>query len=75
MSLNRFMHPRSPYYNNTPDFKELSEINIDLKNHLKYDKKKSKYVIDFYDPNALKALCCALCKKTFSKFKYYLNIS
>ena len=67
MSLNRFMHPRSPYFNNTPDFLKLSENNSNLKKYLDYDEKKKKYSIDFYNPNALKEICCALLKETFSK--------
>ncbi len=66
MSLNRFMHPRSPYFNNTPDFLKLSEKWANLKKYLNYDEKKKKYSIDFYNPNALKEICCALLKENFS---------
>jgi hypothetical protein len=60
------MHPRSPYFNNTPDFLKLSEKNTNLKKYLNYDEKKKKYSIDFYNPNALKEICCALLKENFS---------
>ena len=62
------MHPRNPYYKNTPDFFKLSDSYPNLKKYLSYDKNKSKYVIDFYNASALKEICCTLLKDTFGKF-------
>ena len=69
------MHPRSPYFNNTPDFSKLSQKHPNLKNHLDYDEKKKKHTIDFYNPNALKEICCALLKEDFGKICFLLSAS
>ena len=68
MALNRFMHPRNPYFNNTPDFLKLCEAYPPLKNHIKAGSKANKKAsIDFRDIEALRDLCCALMKDTFSE--------
>lgn len=60
MSLNKYMHPRNPFYNNSPDFKKLASIYSDF---AKYVKSTNK--IDFKDPESIKSLCCTLLKHLF----------
>jgi hypothetical protein len=62
MSLNKYMHPRNPFFNNQPNFENLSRLYPSLKPYL-----NAKYQINFKDPNAVKELCCILLESTFSK--------
>ena len=59
MSLNKFMHPRNPFYNNPPDFKQLAKLFPEFSKIFKNN------FIDFKDPEALRVLCCTLMKHIF----------
>ena len=64
MALNKLMHPRNPYKNKKPDFKQLS---------IKYEQFRKNAVtdlagnvhLDFKNPRCLKALTWALLKEDF----------
>jgi methyltransferase len=64
MSLNKYMHPRNPFYNNPPNFEQLAKLYPDFSNFLKLND-KNKLAIDFMDANSLKALCCVLLKHLY----------
>lgn len=65
MSLNKYMHPRNPFYQNPPDFAQLS---IDYPEFAKYCHKidsSNRVAIDFKNVESLRALCCVLLKSLF----------
>ncbi|CAF0831428.1 unnamed protein product [Brachionus calyciflorus] len=59
MSLNKFMHPRNPFFNNPCDFFKLSQKYPDFARYIKCVNNQN-FSIDFKDPEALKSLCCTL---------------
>nr|CAG4651750.1 EOG090X04JL [Triops cancriformis] len=64
MSLNKFMHPRNPY-KTPPDFRQLA---IEYPEFRKYAKQTlaGKILIDYKDPEALRALTTCLLKRDFN---------
>lgn len=65
MSLNKYMHPRNPFYNNPPDFDSLSKAYPEFSKHcLKTDGNK-RLTIVFKNDESLRALCCTLLKSLF----------
>jgi hypothetical protein len=58
------MHPRNPFYNNTPDFGKLREIYPEFSKFC-IKKADNQYTIDFKKSESLKALCCVLLKDLF----------
>lgn len=62
MSLNKYMHPRNPFFNNQPNFEHLSRLYPSLKPFLNV-----KNQLNFKDPYAVRELCCVLLKSAFSK--------
>ncbi len=70
MSLNKFMHPRNPFYNNPPDFENLAKLHPEFSTYCMTEEtkanKRRSMNIDFKDPNALKALYRVLMKHYFN---------
>lgn len=62
MALNKFMHPRNPFYNKPPDFAKLAQTYPEFSQYLSSEHKTS---IDFKSPESLRALCCVLLKDLF----------
>ncbi len=65
MALNKFMHPRNPYKNQRPDFQVLAAKYEEFRSHSKQDL-RGKVIIDFKDPESLRALTWALLKNDFN---------
>lgn len=64
MALNKYMHPRNPYKNKKPDFKELA-IQFDYFREKVTQNEGGKVILDFKDPSALRALTRALLESDF----------
>ncbi len=64
MSLNKYMHPRNPYRQKKPDFKSLA-LKYDFFRRFVSTTLSGKCVLDFKQPEALKALLKALLKEDF----------
>ena len=64
MDLNKYMHPRNPYKTKKPNFKELAikypEFRAKVTQNL-----SGKVILDFKDPEALRALTVALLQDDF----------
>ena len=71
MALNKFMHPRNPFYEKTPDFEHLSKLYPEFSKYC--IKKSNKQTLDYKDPNALKALYSVLMKEYFGLFEFYFK--
>lgn len=74
MAFNRFMHPRNPYKDHPPNFKELAQQYPELSKYMVEDteqdvaKEGSKISakLNFSEPAALRALTCALLHRDFN---------
>ena len=64
MSLNKYMHPRNPYRHKKPDFKSLA-LKYDFFRQFVSTSLSGKCVLDFKQPEALRALLKALLKEDF----------
>ena len=64
MSLNKYMHPRNPYRQKKPDFKALA-LKYDFFRQFVSTSLTGKCVLDFKQPEALKALLKALLREDF----------
>lgn len=64
MDLNKYMHPRNIYKNNSPDFKQLSESYEDFKPFVK-TARNGKAFVDFRNPATVKTLSKCLLQKDF----------
>ena len=64
MALNKYMHPRNPYKTKKPNFMELAikypEFRAKVTQNL-----SGKVILDFKDPEALRALTVALLQDDF----------
>ena len=64
MSFNDLMHPRNIYRNAPPDFKVLGEKFDYFRKHTK-ETKPGRFTLNFKNPEALRALTCALLEHDF----------
>lgn len=64
MSLNKYMHPRNRYKFKKPDFNALGEKYPEFKQYV-IDNPKGKPVLDFKNPEAVKALTICLLREDF----------
>ena len=64
MGFNDLMHPRNIYRNAPPDFKVLSEKFDYFRKHTK-ETKPGRFTLNFKNPEALRALTCALLEHDF----------
>jgi len=64
MSLNQYMHPRNPYRHKKPNFKALA-LKYAFFRSVASTTVSGKVVLDFHQPEALKALLKALTKEDF----------
>lgn len=65
MSLNKYMHPRNPFYAKPPDFAQLAQAYPEFGKYCQTDEKSNKTCIDFKNAESLRALCCVLLKSLF----------
>uniref|UniRef100_A0A914W420 U6 small nuclear RNA (adenine-(43)-N(6))-methyltransferase n=1 Tax=Plectus sambesii TaxID=2011161 RepID=A0A914W420_9BILA len=65
MAFNKFMHPRNPYKERPPDFKELAKNYSVFKDHCTIDH-HGKARVNFGDPEAVRALTWTLLKNDFN---------
>ena len=64
MALNKYMHPRNPYKNQKPNFKQLAIKYPEFREKVTQNL-SGKVILDFKDPEALRALTVALLKNDF----------
>ena len=64
MGFNDLMHPRNIYRNAPPDFKVLGEKFDYFRKHTK-ETKPGRFTLNFKNPEALRALTCALLEHDF----------
>ena len=64
MALNKYMHPRNPYKTKKPSFKELAIKYPEFREKVTQNL-TGKVILDFKDPEALRALTIALLKNDF----------
>ncbi len=68
MSLNKFMHTRSPFFNKPPDYAELAKKYPEFAKVCQPDTSKTqldKLKLDYNDARALQVLYCVLMKHYF----------
>ena len=65
MALNKYMHPRNPYKTRKPDFKELAIKYPEFREKVTQNL-SGKVILDFKDPEALRALTVALLRDDFN---------
>lgn len=64
MGFNDLMHPRNIYRKSPPDFKILAE-KFDYFRKFAKETKPGRFTLNFKDPEALRALTCALLESDF----------
>uniref|UniRef100_A0A3P8T5P2 U6 small nuclear RNA (adenine-(43)-N(6))-methyltransferase n=1 Tax=Amphiprion percula TaxID=161767 RepID=A0A3P8T5P2_AMPPE len=64
MSLNKSMHPRNRYKDKPPDFSYLASKYPDFQQHV-HTSLAGKPVVNFREPEAVRALTCTLLKEDF----------
>ena len=64
MGFNDLMHPRNIYRNSPPDFKILAE-KYDYFREIAKETKVGHFIVNFKDPESLRALTCALLENDF----------
>ena len=64
MSLNAMMHPRNPFKDRKPNFKQLADKYEPFRQNITFDA-KGKVILDFKNPSCLRALTWALLKDGF----------
>ena len=64
MALNKYMHPRNPYKTQKPNFKQLAIKYPEFREKVTQNI-SGKVILDFKDPEALRALTVALLKNDF----------
>ncbi|XP_051813600.1 RNA N6-adenosine-methyltransferase mettl16 [Acanthochromis polyacanthus] len=64
MSLNKSMHPRNRYKDKPPDFSYLASKYPDFQQHV-HTSLTGKPVVNFREPEAVRALTCTLLKEDF----------
>lgn len=64
MGFNDLMHPRNIYRKSPPDFKSLAE-KFDYFRKFAKETKPGRFNLNFKDPEALRALTCALLESDF----------
>lgn len=64
MALNKYMHPRNPYKTKKPNFKELAIKYPEFREKVTQNL-SGKVILDFKDPDALRALTVALLRDDF----------
>ena len=65
MAFNEFMHPRNPYKNHPPDFKELADLYPNFKDHV-HVSKTGKAFVKFRNPEVVRDLAICLFEKDFN---------
>lgn len=68
MSLNKYMHPRNPFFKHPPDFAQLADTYPEFAKYCQtsQDTDKKTANLDFKNPESLRALCQVLLKSLFA---------
>lgn len=66
MSLNKFMHPRNPFFNKPPDFFQLSQKYPEFSRFCLPTKIEKIATVDFKNPESLRAVCWVLLRDLFN---------
>lgn len=65
MSLNKYMHPRNPFYATPPDFAQLARTYPEFSKYCQSNDDRGVVSVDFKNAESLRALCCVLLKSLF----------